>query len=526
MHPPDPPGPSHPGHGFSVQPCNMNVSEQLWVLSPGVVPGDSVQTNVKMASANGGCWEIQGCATNEGATVNCVYGCKPLAAACAAGSCCNGAWSLNSNGTITSVMDGQCLQVAQPPGSLVTVGKCRGGGGGDNKDQLFDFVEVNVDQTVAKFAPAASFATGIQQQQKVYTVRFRGRKHQHLQYQSHKQEQQEHDLCIEGAPPAPPACNSFANKTLCPFGRCEWNVTAKACGNWIPPPEICRVPNWAPTYNMSLSTVAMPCDYDGFMSPHWDTIKQFGLVSIDWSNARSKWAATTPMTCEEDLLKQAEIVKAADTLGPQQRVFVYRNTVIAYPWMSSMRTVFNDPAPCGFYLFDQREALTEVNGLTLRDYLIHNVTVSESGLLSPYIDGFYLDDYWSTSMHNGAGGSNDLDGTEDVADLEGNWTITIEAVKQAIVDNNGFTWQMMVNNGEGSGSAMWYRVNKGYGCAAQLRAACDPNSMEQTGALNYDLASSVANGTMSLLDFNQHLASFLLIRGPYAWVGFGWVGCR
>lgn len=115
MHPPDPPGPSHPGHGFSVQPCNMNVSEQLWVLSPGtgclrqvvlprveyrlcarllnscssggwrtagvqmlvtsvshnhnhtiikfifvslrtagVVPGDSVQTNVKMASANGG----------------------------------------------------------------------------------------------------------------------------------------------------------------------------------------------------------------------------------------------------------------------------------------------------------------------------------------------------------------------------------------------------------------------------------------------------------------------------------------
>lgn len=85
---------------------------------------------------------------------------------------------------------------------------------------------------------------------------------------------------------------------------------------------------------------------------------------------------------------------------------------------------------------------------------------------------------------------------------------------------------MMVNNGEGSGSAMWYRVNKGYGCAAQLRAACDPNSMEQTGALNYDLASSVANGTMSLLDFNQHHASFLLIRGPYAWVGFGWVGCR
>ena len=33
-------------------------------------------------------------------------------------------------------------------------------------------------------------------------------------------------------------------------------------------------------------------------------------------------------------------------------------------------------------------------------------------MLSPDVDGFYLDDFWSTSMHNGAGGSNDLDGTE------------------------------------------------------------------------------------------------------------------
>ena len=67
----------------------------------------------------------------------------------------------------------------------------------------------------------------------------------------------------------------------------------------------------------------------------------------------------------------------------------------------------------------------------------------------------------------------------------------------------------------GSGSALWYRVNKGWGCAAQVRAACNPQSMEQTGALNYDLASGVTNGTMFLPDFNEHLASFLLIRGPY-----------
>ena len=56
---------------------------------------------------------------------------------------------------------------------------------------------------------------------------------------------------------------------------------------------------------------------------------------------------------------------------------------------------------------------------------------------------------------------------------------------------------------------------KGGGCAAQLRAACQADSLEQVGALNYDLASkSGPNRTMSLIDFEQHLASFMLIRGP------------
>ena len=73
-------------------------------------------------------------------------------------------------------------------------------------------------------------------------------------------------------------------------------------------------------------------------------------------------------------------------------------------------------------------------------------------------------DYWSTSMHSGAGGANDLDGSEihdigldgqAVADMEASWVATMDVVKQAILDANGFTWQMMVNNGHGSGSALW-----------------------------------------------------------------------
>ena len=103
---------------------------------------------------------------------------------------------------------------------------------------------------------------------------------------------------------------------------------------------------------------------------------------------------------------------------------------------------------------------------------------------------------------------------QDVANQESSWVATIlsmDVVKHAlhvnVLDAGGFTWQMMVNNGHGSGSALWYRVISGGGCAAQLCAACQPNSMEQVGALNYDLASgSEPNHTMALIDFDEHLS--------------------
>jgi hypothetical protein len=97
------------GGSFAAVPCNASSATQLWTLSPGVKPGDSKTTNIQMAAAvaggkGGGCWEIEACATGEGAAVNCNWGCKGLPKSCASLCDCNGAWSLNSNGTITSLM--------------------------------------------------------------------------------------------------------------------------------------------------------------------------------------------------------------------------------------------------------------------------------------------------------------------------------------------------------------------------------------------------------------------------------------
>ena len=64
---------------------------------------------------------------------------------------------------------------------------------------------------------------------------------------------------------------------------------------------------------------------------------QFGVVSYDWSNAKQLWAQDHPMTCEEALTKQAEMVLAemgsqAALPGAQPRLWVYRNTIKALNW--------------------------------------------------------------------------------------------------------------------------------------------------------------------------------------------------
>ena len=76
----------------------------------------------------------------------------------------------------------------------------------------------------------------------------------------------------------------------------------------------------------------MPCDNNELMSsgPNWPTIRSYGLIDIDWSNAKAKWVNTAPhMTCEEDLVKQAELIKRDNPLGAAQKVWVYRNPVWA-----------------------------------------------------------------------------------------------------------------------------------------------------------------------------------------------------
>lgn len=133
---------------------------------------------------------------------------------------------------------------------------------------------------------------------------------------------------------------------------------ARARGGVISPPErvdsqqVCYVPRFEPTYNMTRSTIVMPCNDSGFFDV--SLTARFGVVDYDWSNAKNHYVNQKPMTCEEDLIAQAAMVKAAN---PEQKVFIYRNLVKALPWYTNVWTKLADPAFAGWFVeFDKHNS--------------------------------------------------------------------------------------------------------------------------------------------------------------------------
>jgi hypothetical protein len=131
-----------------------------------------------------------------------------------------------------------------------------------------------------------------------------------------------------------------------------------------PPCGFSPCPSWAPTWNITRSTIIMPCNYSGYFD--YTIAGKFAVVDYDWSNAKEMWAnpkqwdgGLAPdgkMDCQERLLKQAEMTKAhAKGLGIDQKVWVYRNLVKALPWYSSVRALLNDSRYSDFFLkFDDK----------------------------------------------------------------------------------------------------------------------------------------------------------------------------
>ena len=339
------------------------------------------------------------------------------------------------------------------------------------------------------------------------------------------------------------------------------------------------VPQWTPTWVQAESTIAMPCNGSGLIRP--STLSQYALVSIDWSNIKNVWVTGKPMDAETPLLEQAQLLNNAN---PKNRVWIYKNIVIAYPWFPSVREKMLDPqysgwflrfdnkppyhvpqcddnynpplcsefwhsqdqtpgyphgdgncpgpcdcggVPCGFYLFDHRNS-------SLRAWLIDEYVMGPTGVGARnargelYISGVYLDDHWSnfsdpvdapdcasspiggpTEVNSGCVADMGLTQRDTTALADG-WRATMLQLQQRLLAANAFSWA--------------YFTEFGSGAPFSSPAQCTSFFKHNATAL-YGRALVLALGKNTTGSLMRDLATFLLVRGPYAWFGHGWQGC-
>ena len=104
-------------------------------------------------------------------------------------------------------------------------------------------------------------------------------------------------------------------------------------------------PNHPFTWEMNRSTILMPCNMSGILRPSWT--RGWGIVDVDWSNAKGEWAKAKPMNCEEMLADQARLTTAAT---PGSTVWVYRNSIKALPWFTTVRVKLTDPDYAAWFM--------------------------------------------------------------------------------------------------------------------------------------------------------------------------------
>jgi hypothetical protein len=344
------------------------------------------------------------------------------------------------------------------------------------------------------------------------------------------------------------------------------------------------------TWRMNESTIIMPCNNSGFTSPA--STLDWAISSFDWSNAKGTgsapgWAKHSPMDDEEMLFEQVKMTTAAT---PGTTVWVYRCSVYAYPWYTSVRKLLDDDAyapwfidfkpqgpwfspkcdqnfdppkcsdhfhmqeqspgyphgdgdckapgcdcgvaPCGFYLWNHSSTAI-VHGQSFREWFIHSYMLNEVGM-SPLVSGFFWDDFWpkpggvfpdasAGRVANDTGLDVDLG---DWAKITDSYHANMDALRARTLSVGKFAWQLMWTGGSDTsvGGTVPSPIVQQATCAATLRRLCNETAPPQTRAMMFTLNTPLGDPS-KLLSLKQDLANFLLIRGPFAWLGHAWKGC-
>jgi hypothetical protein len=100
---------------------------------------------------------------------------------------------------------------------------------------------------------------------------------------------------------------------------------------------------------------------------------------------------------------------------------------------------------------------------------------------------------------------------QDVRDITAGWRETTERAMRAIAKSGGWVWQMFSGIRIPSSADEW-------------RERCATQDMRM-GRMSLELQGRGSHGPLVAKDAASDVARFLLVRGPWAFLGTGWVGC-
>ena len=173
-----------------------------------------------------------------------------------------------------------------------------------------------------------------------------------------------------------------------------------------------------------------------------------------------------------------------------------------------------------------------VHGQTFQEWFIYSSLFNVVGQ-SPLVSGFFWDDDWPGASGNFPDSQpnlvNDTGMTAaDLTSITAAYDHNMLALKNYTLAQGKFSWQMLWTGGaaNGKGSTCPSPLVNNVSCATQLRALCTAASPAQTRTMMYAFYPGGCSGDPSKLEHaDEDLANFLLVRGPYAYLGHGWLGC-
>ena len=116
------------------------------------------------------------------------------------------------------------------------------------------------------------------------------------------------------------------------------------------------------------------------------------------------------------------------------------------------------------------------------------------------------------------------------AQISKSYVANMAVIYAELLKRGMFSWQQQWNGQENptakNGCCTHPLVSKGSSCAPTLRKLCAADSPAQTRVLNYAFSpGGCRTDPSNLTEPLQDIANFLLVRGPQAFLGHGWLGC-